>query len=137
MSSHVPSHTHAPPSRPDLETRIERLAVLIAGARRLIAEGQALDLAVLGFATADLRDAVCRAPTEATAGLAPRVVALQAALDGLAEDLAVASGTAARGVSASARRSAFRAYPGGNDGRGDDRQASVPGSGLEPQGESS
>lgn len=109
----VSSPASAAPSRPDLEARIDRLDVLIGGARRLIAEGQALDLAVLGFATVDLRDAVRSAPAEATAGLAPRVVALQAALDALAEDLAAAAGAAARGVSAVARRSAFRAYDSG------------------------
>lgn len=112
MDQPVPSQPPAATSRRDLEARIERIDALIAGARRLIGEGQALDLAVLGFATVDLRDAVRTAPVDATEGLAPRVVALQAAIDGLAADLTAASGAAARGVNAATRRSAFRAYDG-------------------------
>lgn len=109
----VLSHPTAAPSRHELEARIDRIAALIDGARRLIDERQALDLTVLGFAAVDLRDAVRAAPSEASAGLAPRVVALKTALNALAEDLAKASAAAARGVKATARRSAFRALDSG------------------------
>ncbi len=126
MDQPVPSQSSAAPSRRDLEVRIERIAVLIAGARRLVGEGQAVDLAVLGFATVDLRDAVLSAPADATAGLAPRVVALQAAVDALGEDLAAAAGPVARGVSAAARRSAFRAYDGNADGKSHKQKEPAP-----------
>lgn len=125
MDLPVPSQSSAAPSLRDLEMRIERIAVLIAGARRLIEEGQALDLTVLGFATADLRNAVLRASAEATRGLAPRVIALQAALDALGEDLAAASGPVVREIAAAARRSAFRAYDGRGGGKRPDRRAST------------
>ncbi|MBL8658269.1 MAG: hypothetical protein JNM75_00780 [Rhodospirillales bacterium] len=122
MDQPVPSQSSAAPSLRDLEVRIERIAVLIAGARRLIEEGQAVDLTVLGFATVDLRDAVLRASAEATLGLAPRVIALQAAMDALGEDLAAASGPVVREIAAAARRSAFRAYDGKGDGKRPDRR---------------
>lgn len=96
--------------RREIEARIERIAALIAGARRLIGEQRDLDLSVLAFAIADLRDAVRAAPPAATAGLAPPVTALQAALDALGRDLE----KAARGPGLPAlRRAAIRAYDGG------------------------
>lgn len=106
----------AAPSRRDIEARIERVAALIGGARRLIREGQALDLAVLEYATRDLRDVVRVVPADATEGLAAYVGRLRAELDALAEDLLAAGGDA-RGAIAERRRSAFKAYDSGNDGR--------------------
>jgi hypothetical protein len=106
----------AAPLRRDIEARIERVAALIGGARRLIREGQALDLAVLEYATRDLRDVVRVVPADATEGLAAYVGRLRAELDALAEDLLAAGGDA-RGAIAERRRSAFKAYDSGNDGR--------------------
>jgi hypothetical protein len=98
-----------PPLKGEIEARIERIAALIAGARRLIGESRPLDLSVLAFAVADLRDAVRAAPAAATEGLAPRVVALQTALDALGEDLDKAKPA----PSPETRRAAIRAYDGG------------------------
>lgn len=98
-----------PSSRADIEARIERIGALIAGARRLIGESRPLDLSVLAFAIADLRDAVRASTPVATAGLAPKVIALQSALAALGEHLEKARPE----VSAEARRAAMRAYDGG------------------------
>lgn len=104
------------PTRGDLEVRLERIAALIAGALRLVAENQAVDLAVLEFVIADFRDAVFAAPAEVLDGLAPRVASLQARLDELAA--ALAKGHAGeRDAIALRRRAAFKAYGKGNERR--------------------
>lgn len=97
-----------PSHRRQIEARIERIAALVAGASRLIGEDRPLDLSVLAFAIADLRDAVRGASAVATAGLAPRIVALQAAVDALGQEL-----EAARPVEAPNMRAAVVAYGGG------------------------
>jgi hypothetical protein len=97
-----------PSPRGEIEARIERIGALIAGARRLIAESRDLDLSVLAFAVADLRDAVRAASPDATAGLAPRVTALRAALDALGDELEKAKPMACPEI----RRAAIRAYDG-------------------------
>jgi hypothetical protein len=95
--------------RRQIEARIERIGALIAGARRLIGEGRPLDLSVLAFAVADLRDGVRAAAAAATAGLAPGVVALQAELDALARELEAVKPA----DSPETRRAALNAYDGG------------------------
>jgi hypothetical protein len=95
-----------PSPRGEIEARIERIGALIAGARRLIGESRDLDLSVL--AVADLRDAVRAASPDATAGLAPRVTALRAALDALGDELEKAKPMACPEI----RRAAIRAYDG-------------------------
>jgi hypothetical protein len=98
-----------PSSRSEIEARIERIAALIAAARRLIGESRTLDLGILGLAIADLRDAVRAAPAAAAAGLAPRMVALQADLDALESELVAARPAGGPEL----RRAAIRAYDGG------------------------
>ncbi len=101
-------------TRGDIEIRLERIAALIAGALRLVAENQPIDLAVLEFVIVDFRDAVFAAPAEILDGLAPRVAELQASLDGLAEALARQHGDV-RDAIAVKRRAAFRAYGNGGE----------------------
>ena len=98
-----------PSTRSRIEARIERIRALVAGARRLIGDGHPLDLSVLAFAVADLRDAVRSAPRAETDGLAPGIIALQAELDALGSALE----TAKPADSPETRRAAIRAYDGG------------------------
>ncbi len=98
-----------PSCRDRIEARIERIAALIAAARRLIGEGRPLDLGVLALAIADLRDGVRKAPAAEAEGLAPRIIALQADLDALGGELEEAKPA----DSPEARRAAIRAYDGG------------------------
>lgn len=97
------------PTRRDLEIRLDRIAALIAGALRLVAENQPVDLKVLEFVIVDFRNAVFAAPAEILDGLAPRVADLQARLDDLAEALA-RSHAGLRDAIALRRRAAFKAY---------------------------
>lgn len=97
------------PLKAEIEARIERIAALIAGARRLIAEDRSLDLSVLAFAIADLRDAVRIAAAAETDGLAPKVIDLQTALDALGVELEKTKPA----PSPETRRAAMRAYDGG------------------------
>lgn len=102
------------PTRNDIEIRLERIAALIAGALRLVAENQPIDLAVLEFVIVDFRDAVFAAPAEILDGLAPRVAELKASLDELAAALARRN-AGMRDAIAIKRRAAFKAYGQGEE----------------------
>jgi len=103
--------TETPSSKDQLEDEIDKIASLIAGAGRLLAEQKPIDLSLLEDRVQTLCVAITTAPAEVAKPLANRLEDIMAMLNSLESGLVAKFGPMAKLAEQDAREQASGAYP--------------------------